>query len=390
MQARPAIAELGCCPRALQHAADAAAPPTRWGSRSRRLQNHFFSKVIAGATGALVGSRYQLIIAAPVADPDDGGPGHCRCWPIARWTASWPSRRPSRRSRLEDPQRTLWSYLGRHDNSRYLRHDRRRRHRGLPPSAVRHLYEPGPPRHRAPHPQAGGGDQSGHRLHALRARGYELAMADARHRRPRLAWCMSKAERGGSPASRRWSRPAPRAAPPRSSRATYLISPKSPPPLGGRAGDQRTSGSAWRTFPVTRVRRHRHRRSPAGVHDQHQPVRHPDGRDRRPAPPRAYRRTCRPLRTRGQSNLFVMAPATTALLRARLPPRRRCVLTRRVVRSLRCATRRATRHEPRRRRTGTGSHTQSAIAVFSPSPRAAMIGSMGASAMSCDEGGRTR
>lgn len=62
-----AIGELGYRPRVSARAMRGATYTL--GVEIPTINNHFFSKIITGATGALVGTRYQLIIAP-------GGPGH--------------------------------------------------------------------------------------------------------------------------------------------------------------------------------------------------------------------------------------------------------------------------------------------------------------------------
>ncbi len=66
-----AIDELGYRPRAAARAMRGSSYTL--GVEIPTIKNHFFTKIITGATGALAGSRYNLIIAP--ADPDhDGGP----------------------------------------------------------------------------------------------------------------------------------------------------------------------------------------------------------------------------------------------------------------------------------------------------------------------------
>ncbi|HSK32176.1 MAG TPA: LacI family DNA-binding transcriptional regulator [Propionicimonas sp.] len=170
-----AIDELGYRPRAAARAMRGSSYTL--GVEIPTIKNHFFTKIITGATGALAGSRYNLIIAP--ADPDhDGGPQAIELLvdrQVDGILAISPAVAPEW---LEDlAQRTPLVMLGRHDDSTYYDTVVDDDIEGAR-LAVRHLHDLGHrdivhltlwPESELNLPTA---------PHAVRSRGYELAMAE--------------------------------------------------------------------------------------------------------------------------------------------------------------------------------------------------------------------
>ncbi len=170
-----AIAQLGYRPRVSARAMRGATYTL--GIEIPTIRNPFFTQIIAGAASALVGSRYQLIIAA--AGPDhDGGPQAIEALAdrqVDGILAISPAVAPEW---LEDlAQRTPLVMLGRHDNSRYYDTVVDDDLEGAR-LAVRHLNDLGHRDivHLTIRPEAEINMTTA--PHALRERGYELAMAE--------------------------------------------------------------------------------------------------------------------------------------------------------------------------------------------------------------------
>ena len=112
-----AIRELGYRPRVSARAMRGATYTL--GVEIPTIRNHFFTKIITGATGALVGTRYQLIIA-PAGPDHDGGPQAIEVLAdrqVDGILAISPAVAPEW---LEDlAQHTPLVMLGRHDDSRF-------------------------------------------------------------------------------------------------------------------------------------------------------------------------------------------------------------------------------------------------------------------------------
>ncbi len=170
-----AIDELGYRPRAAARAMRGSSYTL--GVEIPTIKNHFFTKIITGATGALAGSRYNLIIAP--ADPDhDGGPQAIEVLADRQVDGILAISPAVAEEWLEDlAQRTPLVMLGRHDQSLYydtIVDDDIEGSR----LAVRHLYDLGHRDivHLTLHPEAE--HDLGTAPHAVRSRGYELAMAE--------------------------------------------------------------------------------------------------------------------------------------------------------------------------------------------------------------------
>ncbi len=170
-----AIAELDYRPRVSARAMRGATYTL--GVEIPTIKNHFFTKIIAGATGALVGTRYQLIIA-PAGPNHDGGPQAIQVLAdrqVDGILAISPAVAPEW---LEDlAQRTPLVMLGRHDDSLHydtIVDDDIEGSR----LAVRHLFDLGHRdiAHLTITPEAEHDISSA--PHIVRTRGYERAMAD--------------------------------------------------------------------------------------------------------------------------------------------------------------------------------------------------------------------
>lgn len=170
-----AINQLGYRPRVSARAMRGATYTL--GVEIPTIRNHFFTKIITGATGALVGTRYQLIIA-PAGPDHDGGPQAIEVLAdrqVDGILAISPAVAPEW---LEDlAQRTPLVMLGRHDASRSYDTVVDDDIEGAR-LAVAHLYELG---HRdivhltlEPATEANQATAP----HAVRSRGYEQAMAE--------------------------------------------------------------------------------------------------------------------------------------------------------------------------------------------------------------------
>ena len=170
-----AISDLGYRPRVSARAMRGATYTL--GIEIPTIKNHFFTKIITGATGALAGSLYQLIIA-PAGPHHDGGPQAILALAdrqVDGILAISPAVSPQW---LEDlGQRTPLVMLGRHDDSAHydtLVNDDIEGAR----LAVRHLYDLGHRDivHLTIRPELDGNLATA--PHAVRSRGYDLAMAD--------------------------------------------------------------------------------------------------------------------------------------------------------------------------------------------------------------------
>lgn len=170
-----AISELGYRPRVSARAMRGATYTL--GIEIPTIRNHFFTKIITGATGALVGTRYQLIIAP--ADPDhDGGPQAIQVLAdrqVDGILAISPAVDPEWLESLA--RHTPLVMLGRHDDSQHYDTIVDDDIEGAR-LAVRHLYDLGHRRivHLTIRPEAENHLQTA--PHAVRSRGYELAMLE--------------------------------------------------------------------------------------------------------------------------------------------------------------------------------------------------------------------
>ncbi len=281
-----AITELGYRPRASARAMRGSSYTI--GIEIPTINNHFFPKIITGAAGALAGTSYQLIIA-PAGPNHDGGPQAIEVLAdrqVDGILAISPAVAPEW---LEDlAQRTPLVMLGRHDDSVFYDTIVDDDIEGAR-LAVRHLYDLGHRDivHLTINPEAE--DHLTTAPHAVRSRGYELAMAELGLEDRARVVHVEPNEVGARETS---LRAAPRGAPPHGD----LRRPRRARPR--RAPGDRGTGAQRRRRLGHRLRRHRHRRPPAGVDEQHQPVRHPDGRDRRPPAAGAHRRPHRRRSTR--------------------------------------------------------------------------------------------
>lgn len=170
-----AIDELGYRPRAAARAMRGSSYTL--GVEIPSIKNHFFTKIITGATGALAETSYQLIIAP--ADPDhDGGPQAIEVLvdrQVDGILAISPAVAPQW---LEDlAQRTPLVMLGRHDDSTYYDTVVNNDIEGAR-LAVQHLYDLGHRDivHLTVWPEAEINLSTA--PHAVRSRGYELTMAE--------------------------------------------------------------------------------------------------------------------------------------------------------------------------------------------------------------------
>lgn len=231
-----AIADLGYRPRVSARAMRGATYTL--GIEIPTIRNHFFSKVVVGATGALVGSRYQLIIA-PAGPDHDGGPQAIEVLADRQLDgilAISPAVAPEW---LEDlALRTPLVMLGRHDNSRYYDMVVDDDIEGSL-LAVRHLYDLGHRDivHLTLKPEAEINLATA--PHALRSDGYVLAMAELGIADRASVVHVEPNEEDARKQALELLRAA-RAAPARSSRATT----SSPSACCRRSAN---SGSAWRT-----------------------------------------------------------------------------------------------------------------------------------------------
>lgn len=170
-----AIADLGYRPRVSARAMRGATYTL--GVEIPTINNHFFTKIINGATKALVGTRYQLIIA-PAGPDHDGGPQAIEVLAdrqVDGILAISPAVDPEW---LEDlAQRTPLVMLGRHDDSRHYDTIVDDDIEGAR-VAVQHLYDLGHRDivHLTITAEAEAGIPSA--PHMVRADGYERAMAD--------------------------------------------------------------------------------------------------------------------------------------------------------------------------------------------------------------------
>lgn len=170
-----AIDQLGYRPRAAARAMRGSSYTL--GVEIPSIRNHFFSKIITGATGALADTSYKLIIAP--ADPDhDGGPQAIEVLvdrQVDGILAISPAVEPEW---LEDlAQRTPLVMLGRHDESTYYDTVVNDDIEGAR-LAVQHLYDLGHRDivHLTVLPEAEINLATA--PHAVRSRGYELTMAE--------------------------------------------------------------------------------------------------------------------------------------------------------------------------------------------------------------------
>ncbi|MGV8908034.1 MAG: LacI family DNA-binding transcriptional regulator [Propionicimonas sp.] len=170
-----AIDELGYRPRVSARAMRGATYTL--GVEIPTIKNHFFTKIITGVTGALAGTRYQVIIA-PAGPNHDGGPQAIEVLADRQVDGILAISPAVAEEWLEDlAQRTPLVMLGRHDQSLYydtIVDDDIEGSR----LAVRHLYDLGHRDivHLTLHPSAE--HDLGTAPHAVRSRGYELAMAE--------------------------------------------------------------------------------------------------------------------------------------------------------------------------------------------------------------------
>jgi LacI family transcriptional regulator len=170
-----AISELGYRPRASARAMRGSSYTI--GIEIPTINNHFFPKIITGAAAALAGSSYQLIIA-PAGPNHDGGPQAIEVLAdrqVDGILAISPAVAPEWLENLA--QRTPLVMLGRHDASVYYDTIVDDDIEGAR-LAIRHLYDLG---HRdivhvTINPEAE--DNLATAPHAVRSRGYELAMTE--------------------------------------------------------------------------------------------------------------------------------------------------------------------------------------------------------------------
>ena len=170
-----AISELGYRPRASARAMRGSSYTI--GIEIPSINNHFFPKIITGAANALAGTSYQLIIA-PAGPNHDGGPQAIEVLAdrqVDGILAISPAVAPEWLENLA--QRTPLVMLGRHDDSTYYDTIVDDDIEGAR-LAVRHLYDLG---HRdIVHVTINTEAENNLATapHAVRSRGYEVAMAE--------------------------------------------------------------------------------------------------------------------------------------------------------------------------------------------------------------------
>ena len=170
-----AISELGYRPRVSARGMRGATYTL--GVELVNIRNPFFTKIITGATSALAGTRYQLIIA-PAGPDHDGGPQAIEVLADRQVDGILAVSTNVASEWLEElAQRTPLVMLGRHDDSKFYDTVVDDDEEGAR-LAVGHLYELGHRDivHLTTHPS--NDNYLNTAPHAVRSRGYELAMAE--------------------------------------------------------------------------------------------------------------------------------------------------------------------------------------------------------------------